>query len=229
MDQMIPGKSSKRKIPVMKRFYLLIILLLVVPLAFFGGVYFNGMRGINHAGYLEASHAEEVRELRQTIYGSNRFHSAAYFPEVAEQLAGFDPRSEDCFLRLSYLGIKARSLELKGDGTLHFVVDGKASLVATLGAKETKDVFLRVVSSGLLNYSEGTVELKRNLAAVPVVDGWPNSTEFVISVPQLNSNKVIEIHQFDAEARNVPDIIEYRLMLDFEKAMTELVPAGVQY
>jgi hypothetical protein len=228
MDQMIPGRVHGHVIPAMKRLSLLILLLLVVPLAFYGGIYFSQKRGFDRAAYLESSQAEEVRKLRQTIYGSNYFHSAAHLPKQAARLAGFDPRSQDCFLRLSYLGAKRRSLELRGDGTLHSTIDGRVSLVTTLGEKETKDVFLRVVSSGLLNYSESTVQLKRALAAVKVIDGR-NDTQFVISVPQLDANKVIEIHELDAEVRNVPDIIEYRLMLDFEKAMTELVPAEVRF
>jgi hypothetical protein len=229
MEQMIPGRVHGHVIPAMKRLYLLILLLFVVPLAFFGGVYFNQKKGYDNAGLIKSSHAEEVRELRQTIYGSNRFHSSNYSPDLSEQLSAFDPRSAECFLRLSYERSKEYSLELRGDGTLLSIVDGKIRRVATLGEEETKEVFLRVISSGLLNYSDDVVKLKRELTVVPAMDGYPNCTVFVISVPQLNAEKTIRIDYLETEARTFPDIVEYRLMLDSKKTMTDLVPAGVNY
>ena len=219
----------------MKRLHLLIILLLVVPLAFFGGIYFNGMRAFNLAAYLEASHADEGRKIRRTIYGSNRLHSAAYSPDVAEQLSAFDPRSAKCFLRLSYVGgyrdVRENSLELKGDGTFHATVDGRSRLLTTLQDEQTREIFVRLVSSGLMNYEEGTVQLKQELMRPSALYSSTGDAvmKLTIHVPQLSAEKIIEIYALDSVAKTFPDIIEYQLILDFEKTMTDLVPAGVNY
>jgi len=216
----------------MKRLYLLVLFLLIVPAAFFGGTFLSTFRSRGYVAYLETSEKDRVKDLRETVYGHTLGDQARHSPEVAGKLAGFDPRTSDCALELAYIGgfrtVRESRLELKGDGTLWSSIDKERKLLATLDEKKTRELFLRAISGGLLTYSEGTVQLKKDLALpdahYSATDGA--DTEIVIRVPQFAADQKIVIYRPEMEAKTYPDIIEYRLVLEFEKEMRSLVPAG---
>ena len=85
---------------------------------------------------------------------------------------------------------------------------------------------MRVITSGLLNYSDGIGEIKQDLArpdSMSYVTDMP-VTEIRISVPELGIDKFISIYAPQVELRNYPDIVELQLVASLENEILSFVP-----
>ncbi|MCW1916581.1 hypothetical protein OJ996_23540 [Luteolibacter sp. GHJ8] len=216
----------------MRRWILLTLLSLsMLASGFVLSGYLHWTRDVARRDEDEARHAEEVAGLRQRIFGDNYFHHEGLSPEMDSRLAAFDPAKDGSRLSLSYAGgMSGRELHLvlSGDGSLESEENGESERLATIPAGQCRSVFLQVLRSGFLNYSEGTVELKRELL-------WPGSRRSVtdnpdtvirITAPMLEIDKTVSIYTPQVELDNYPDIIEYQIFTRIEKDMLALVPEG---
>lgn len=173
-----------------------------------------------------------IAELRQRIYGPNQFHLAD-FSEAKAQLDAFDPAKSAGSITLSYIGGMDGSiggsdlhLQLRADGSLSSDNHGRRRLITTIPPERCAAVFRRVLTSGLLNYSEGIIELKKDLLPP---DGWKMvtdnpSTEIHVFVPELKTEQTVSVYAPDVELKNFPDIIEFQIITQLEKEILELVP-----
>lgn len=170
-----------------------------------------------------------VKSLRQEIYGSNNFHRRDASPEIRTQLTDFSPSKSAEYITLGYVGGLGSSdlhLSLYGDGTLYSEVRGKRQLISTIPHDRCKSFFHRVLTSGILNYSESVVALKKDLLAPNTRRGVTDlpRTEIHISVPDLNVEQVISVYAPVVELANFPDIVEFQLIVQLEKEILSLVP-----
>jgi hypothetical protein len=183
----------------------------------------------------EAEFRRSITELRRRIYGQNDFHLKGVSPETESQLTAFDPAKSTGSITVSYVGGLDGSvrgsddhLQLRADGGLYSEVHGSSQLITTIPPNRCADVFRRVLTSGILNYSEGVIELKKDLLAPESrssVSDVPN-TVIRISVPELKAEQTISICGSDNELENFPDIVEFQLISEIEKEIFDLVPKG---
>jgi hypothetical protein len=177
---------------------------------------------------------KSLRELSQGIYGTNYFHLPGVDAEGKARLAAFDPSRGSNTLKLSNNSVWGdSSLSLQGDGTL--ISETKKGGKRTLGViapDRCKAVFHKVLTSGLLNFSEEVIQLKERLdeklgpwrGRKMVDDG--SSVKISITVPELEVNKEISVYVPEVALENHPDIIEFKLLIELEKEIASLVPAG---
>lgn len=171
---------------------------------------------------------DHVKSLRQEI------HKEVYIEEspVNEaKLAAFVPSKSTEFIALSYVGGLGNSdvhLNLYGDGSLYSEVRGSRQLILMLAHEKCKQFFHRVLTSGILNYSEGIVSLK---VQVRIADSKTAQyvtdrarTQIRISIPELKVEKAISVYAPDVEHENYPDIIEFQIITQIETEILELVP-----
>lgn len=172
---------------------------------------------------------KEAKSLRQEIYGPNYFHDPETFPEIQAKLTAYTPSGSEEVMTLSYVGGLGGSdthLGLNGNGELWVDRHGERQLITTLSRERCEAFFRRILTSGILNYSEGVVELKRDLLAPEVGHGVTCSptTGIRISIPGLEVEKEISIYTPQVELENYPDIVEYQLIAQFENELIALVP-----
>jgi len=172
-----------------------------------------------------------IAELRQRIYGENHFHLNGVFPWNEPDLANFNPAESTGSITLSYTGGMGGTnpcLQLDADGSLYHGTHGNKQFLTTIPPDRCADIFRRVLSSGILNYSEGVIELKKALLSpnrwVSVTDGA--ITEIRVSVPELKAEQTVSIYMPDSERECFPDIIEFQIILQIEKELLDLVPKG---
>ena len=181
--------------------------------------------------YAEMKLHKDLTKLRQRSYGSNYFHSEGVFPEIEARLAVFDPATSNCSIILSYkggIGGADRSLRLDGDGSLTKVRDGGTTLITKVDPERCKAFFLATLKSGILNYSEAVVGLKKDLLSpdgLRSVNDLPDS-EMRISVPELGVEKLVTIYAPEFEAENYPDIIEFQAFVRIQNELQGFAPSG---
>ena len=214
----------------MKRWILCSLVLLATFAAGFASALFLTFR---HASYEEEHFRSSIAELRQRIFGQNYFHLKGVFPEIESQLTAFDPAKGTGSITLSYIGGMDGSiggsdlhLQLRADGSLYSEDHGNRKLVTTIPPDRCAAVFRRVLTSGILNYSEGVIELKKDLLPP---NGWTSvtdnpNTEIRVSVPELKAEQTVSIYAPAVELENFPDIIEFQLITQLEKEILDLVP-----
>ncbi|MEO6478167.1 MAG: hypothetical protein ABIQ96_23800 [Luteolibacter sp.] len=177
---------------------------------------------------------EEIKTLRQRIYGSNHYHQKWISPESDERLERLDFSQSGGSITLAYAnGLSGRksNLQIRCDGTFSINKDGVPRLITTLDSTRCADFFKRVITSGLLNYSDDVVEMKRDLKRPnPISDvSDASSVGFVISVPKLDIEKEFSIYAPEVELRNYPDIIEFQLIVAVEKDILNFIPKNDPY
>lgn len=189
----------------------------------------QSLKSQRHREFDEEEFRERVREFRQRIFGTNYFHHEGLFTETDAQLAAFDLASSKGSIVLSYTGGMGRgdlSIRLSSDGILTREVDGVSERITAIAPERCKTIFLESLRSGILNYSEGVIELKQDLlrpnSRIHITDS--PDTNISISVPELAVEKLVTIYAPDIEAQNYPDIIEFRIFLRIEKEIRDLVP-----
>lgn len=104
---------------------------------------------------------------------------------------------------------------------------GATRKVGTLDQGRCADFFKRVITSGVLNYSNDVIELKVDLTHPPshagVLDA--SDTEFRISVPELGIEKKISLEApAQSQLKSNPDIIEFQLVATLENEILEFLP-----
>lgn len=215
----------------MRRLLILIFVLLVIPATFFAGVAWYHYRDRQNTSYVANSQLLGFQEIQEKIYGSNGFHYEAYNDKTRALLDAYDPATMGGGIKISYIGglrdISESYLELQGTGELHSGVDGNRELVATIDPTRCRDIFRRTLTSGIINYSDDVIELKKDIiqgGGVFVTCGA--ITRIEITVEKLGVSKVIEVYMPKVEHENHPHIIEYKLVLDLEEEINGLVPAG---
>ena len=175
----------------------------------------------------------EIARVRSEIYGDNYFHAKGISPEDDARLAAYDPLESGGSIVLSYTncyGAPDQSFELRGDGSLTKTVNGESKLLATIPAARCRVLFHEVLGSGILNYSDAVIELKRDLQHP---DRWVRSTHnpdigLRISVPALGVETSISACAPQDEAESYPDIVEFGIFLRLEKEILSLSPEGVE-
>lgn len=179
----------------------------------------------------DARSLKTVADLRQRIYGDNYFHLKDDYPDIEARLAAFDPSKGKGSIVLSYtggMGAGDHFFRLEGDGSLYKEFQGGRKLITRVQPERCKSFFLEVLSSGILNCSEGVIGLKQDLL-------HPNSTTdrtdcpdtgIRISVPELGVEKFVSIYTPDVKAKNYPDIVEFQIVLRIEGSILGLVPEG---
>jgi hypothetical protein len=209
----------------MKRWLILIALF---ALTFAAGFLFSpnvGVQGIRDAFRLPY----HLKALRQTIYGENHFHDKGYDPKADARLAAFDPATSKGSITLTESGgwsTGAQGLQLRGDGRLYALSKDPPRLITTLAPERCKELFQQVLTSGILNHSQSVVKLKKDMRQwhASIIDS--TAIRFQISVPELGVEKTAEEYAPDFELKHYPDIIEFQIFAQLEKAMRDLVPPG---
>lgn len=218
-------------VPVKRRLLLFLLMLILLPAAFVAGGIKESLESRNDREFAEEKFRKDVTELRRRIYGTNFFHYEGVFPEIDAQLAAFDPASRKGSIVLSYsggMGMADRSIRLSSDGALTREMEGISESIATIAPERCKKIFLEALKSGILNYSEGVIELKKDLlapASSSHVSDNPQ-TGIRLSIPDLEVENLVTIYAPDIEARDYPDIIEFQIFLRLEKEILAPVPEG---
>jgi len=207
-----------------------LFVLLGVVLGWVGaGFRLNGLYEDRRAS-LEQAWANEVKYARQEICGDNRFHRAESDPEIRAKLSAYSPSPNEV-ISVSYIGgygATDTDLRLYGNGELRVERTGKSETLATLPADRCAAFFRRVLSSGVLNYSDDLVFLKERLLRPTSTRGVTCNpmTLFRISVPALQVEKEISAYTPEIELENYPDIIELQLLVQLERDLLGLVHQG---
>jgi hypothetical protein len=172
-------------------------------------------------------YSNNVKSLRQKIYGNNKYHREDASPETKELLSNFAASTDVEYISLAYLGGLGsldNRLTLYGNGCLYKVVSGKHQLISNIPRDRCNSFFHYVLTSGILNHSESVVSLKVDLLNPIKSKGVTDrpTTEIRISIPQLKVDKVISVDAPDIELQNFPDIIEFQLVTQIEKEIMDL-------
>lgn len=175
---------------------------------------------------------DSVRALQQRVYEAEPFYEPKY-SEAKERRATFDPANSKATLTLSYLGGMDGSVggtdlhfELRGDGQFLCRDHAETRLLTVLDPGRCKAFFHRVLDSGILNYSEDVISLKKDLSpdrsSRYLLDN--PVTQWHISVPELEIDKKIWVDSPKTEAEVFPDIVEFQILLALEKELKGLAP-----
>lgn len=183
--------------------------------------------------YMGEQQAEAIAKVRQRIYGSNYFHQKGISPEDDRRLEQFKPSDSKGSIIMSYVGGLGGAdvqLQVHADGGIFVIDHGVARNVATLDQARCATFFRRVITSGLLNFSDEVIEIKRDLARPDstTLQYDAPSTEFRIHIPELDVDKRIAI-EAQVELLNFPDIIEYQLAASLEKEILSFIPKDDPY
>lgn len=172
-------------------------------------------------------YSNNVKSLRQEIYGSNKFHREDASPDTKELLSSFVPSTNEEYISLAHvggLGALDYRLTLCGNGSLYKKASGNNQLISNIPRNRCNSFFHQVLTSGILNYSESIVSLKVDLLIPFKLKGVTDraTTEIRISIPKLKIDKVISVYAPDVELQNFPDIIEFQLITQIEKEILDL-------
>lgn len=173
--------------------------------------------------------AYSIATLRQRIYGDNYFHNKEISPEDDKRLERFDPTDSKGYITLSYVGGMGGSdthLKIECNGSVFVTDHGATRKVLTLDRNRCADFFKRVMTSGVLNYSDAVIELKVDLTTPTTRGGLLDAPEtgFHISVPELEIEKKISICSPGSELKHNPDIIEFQLVAALEEEILSFIP-----
>ena len=179
---------------------------------------------------LEERQGEFIKRIRQRIYGSNYFNSKGISPEDDARLERFDPAASKGFITLSYVGGMGHSnthLKIEGNGDVSVLENGAARKVGTLDQGRCAHFFKLVITSGVLNYSNDVISLKKDLTAPTLHAGVLDApdTRFQISVPELGIEKTILLEApAQSQFQSNPEIIEFQLVAMLEKEILGFIP-----
>jgi len=223
-------KSRTRDTTIMKR---AIVIAALIPFSFALG-WVSVCYRLQSAADERIAHSRNEQSvltatLRQRIYGSNYFHQKGISEEDDRRLKRFNPADSKGVVTMSYIGGLGGSdtcIRIQSDGNVLAIVHGATRKVGTLDPKRCADFFTRVLTSGILNYSDDVIALKLDLTPLNrgggVLDA-PN-TEFIITVPELEIEKKISICSPQSYLRHHPDMIEFQLVAALEKEILGFVP-----
>jgi hypothetical protein len=207
-----------------------LITLSLVILAFVAGFQLASHFLLVSSNRSEKQFKESLKDIQQRVYGDNCFHLEGIDPESDVRLNAFDPAKGGGTIRLAYSSVWNNdcSLTLNGDGTLTSENKSGSRVVTTLDHDRCKAFFRKTLASGLLNYSQQTVDLKKDLDRPNSISHVNDAAdvEIIISVPELGVNKTVSIYAPDTELKNFPDIIELQILTRLEREILELVPKG---
>ena len=177
----------------------------------------------------EDEQAKAITRVRQRIYGTNYFHCKGISPGDDARLERFDPAGSKGFITMSYVGGFGgidTDLKIEGNGSVSVTQHGASRKVAALEKERCADFFMRVITSGILNYSDGVIELKQDLAEPRRSSGVTDRpmTRFRISVPELDIEKGFSIYDVEHKLYTYPDMIEYHLVDALEKEILSFIP-----
>lgn len=207
-----------------------LVTLSLVILAFAAGFQLASHFLIVSSNRSEKRFKESIKGMQQRIYGNNYFHLEGIDPESDVRLNAFNPAKSGGTIRLAYSSVWNNdcNLTLNGDGTLTSENKSGSRVVTTLDQDRCKAFFRKTLASGLLNYSQQTVDLKKDLdLSNTIMDVYDAAyVEIRISAPELEVNKTISIYAPDVELENFPDIIELQIFSSLEREIVDLVPKG---
>lgn len=177
---------------------------------------------------LEDQQAKSIADIRQRIYGPNSFHQKGISPQDDARLEQFDPLRSKGAITLSYVGGLGDAdihLTIQADGKILVTDHGTSREAGRLDQERCANFFTRVITSGLQNYSDDVIEIKRDLAHPNSMAGRNDapSTEFHIRIPELEIDKRFSLDP-EIELRNFPDIIEYQRAAALQKEILSFIP-----
>ena len=213
----------------MKRTFLIIALTLVsFALGWIGACFLAQHRASERLARLENQQAKSIADIRQRIYGPNSFHQKGISLQDDARLEQFDPLGSKGFITVSYvggIGDADMHLTIQADGKIFVRDHGTSREAGRLEQERCADYFKRVITSGILNYSDDVIELKRDLLQPISRSGLVDapSTEFHIRVPELEIDKRFSLDP-ETELRTFPDIIEYQRAAALQKEIRGFIP-----
>ena len=179
---------------------------------------------------IEERQGEFIKGIRQRVYGSNYYHNKGISPEGDARFERFDPAATKGFITLSYVGGMGNSdthLTIEGNGAVSVLEHGVTRKVATMDQGRCSEFFKRVITSGVLNYSNDVIELKEDLTDPPSHAGVLHDpdTGFQISVPELGIEKIISLRApAQSQLKSNPDILEFQLAATLENEILGFLP-----
>jgi len=170
-----------------------------------------------------------ARDFEQSMAGLRGKAYREWRSGFDEKIANFDPSKSDAMILEEFESWGVRSgLRLEDDGNLVSITKSGERTLRTLEPEQCKAIFQRFLSSGIVDYSEGVVELKKDLddsgSHTIVSDGTHCMLQ--IRVTELGIDKRVKIYEPESEASDYPDIIEFRIFIDLLKELRGLVPPG---
>jgi hypothetical protein len=215
---------------VKRAFIIFVLILFTFSLGWIGACIRLQHQASERIAIDEERQREFIKNIRQRIYGSNYFHSKGISPEDDVRLEQFDSAASKGFITLSYAGGLGKSdtqLTIESNGSVSISEHGATRKVTVLDKGRCAEFFKRVISSGVLNYSNDVIELKQDLTCPPSRVGVMDAPEtgFRISVPELGIEKRISLDSpAPAQLRSGPDIIEFQLVATLENEILGFVP-----
>lgn len=177
----------------------------------------------------EESRNESIRDVRQRIFGDSYFHQRGISPESDARLDRFNPQQSEGSITLSWeggLGGSDTQIRIQADGKMVVAHNGIARDVGILDEGRCSAFFKKVITSGLANYSEEVIEMKRALAFPNVLSSvtCASTTGFSIQIPELGISKKIAIYAPETELKNYPDIAEFQAMVAMQEDILSFIP-----
>ncbi len=130
---------------------------------------------------------------------------------------------------MSYVGgygVSDAHIRIQTNGVVMVTNNDVSREVVALDQARCSEFFMRVITSGLLNYSDEIIEIKQDLERPDSMSGVTDlpMTEIHVSIPELEIDKVISIYAPQVELRNYPDIVELQLVASLENEILSFVP-----
>lgn len=171
---------------------------------------------------------KRIKLIGRKIYGDREFSRDEANLTINNKQKNFIPSNPDESVSLEYLGGMNgtdRHWILTGDGNLFSEVGGKREFLANVSSDIRDHIFHSVIDSGILNFPEGVLSLKKDILRPDNISGATDfpMTKIRIHIPELDIDKNIIVGSPEIEQRDYPDIIEFRIIFDFEKDMLSLI------
>jgi hypothetical protein len=214
----------------MKRLLASVAILFVV---FAGGMYLGAFLLWRATPHEHPDLHDLMKSVPGQLYGRNYFHLPTeelhkYYPQIESQLSSFDPSTSTGSISFAHVRGKPLTdvrLRLYGNGELYSETQGKSRLITKVTPETCKESFHRILTSGILNCSEGIVEMKAELIQRQAHDVTPAYRyELSVNVPELDAETRIAITTPDVSAENFPEIIELTVFLKCRDQILSLLP-----
>ena len=153
------------------------------------------------------------------------------------KLMNYEPSKSTDEIVLCYNGLKPDldfRIRIQGNGILSVLDHGTVKSLTTIDAETCKTIFHRVLTCGILNWNSDVLDLKflllpnKKLNIVTREFGMEATfTSLEILIPEMELSKVIVLHDPITTAKELPELIEFRLYSEIEQQMRRLLPNEV--
>lgn len=170
---------------------------------------------------------DSVRSLGGQFYGDSLFYRPEGQSDSEARLKAFTPSETTEFISIGYFGGYTESCKcfvLTGNGEFYSELNGERNLITKVPTDRCTAFFRQIITSGILNYSAGVLNLKMEILRPESYSGVTDTPlmRIQIWIPKLNIEKEIEVSAPEIQVKNFPDIIEFRLILELQSEMLKL-------